>query len=129
MSPVKETDGEIDDGGIQADEFVFKPELFLPDSLVLEATEKNQEEFLIEGPGAVFVRVGQGGAVRGGNAQVLQFALTTSEASDDFPERMGSAQMTEEHGDKLAPAGEPSGMAFSTSLFDGLLEFRSWKEL
>ena len=129
MSPVKETDGEIDEGGIQADEFVFKPELFLPDSLVLEATEKNQEEFLIKGPGAVFVRVGQGGAVGGGNAQVFQFALTTSEASDDLPEGMGSAQMTEEHGDELAPAGEPSGMAFSTSLFDGLLEFRSWKEL
>lgn len=50
MSPVKETDGEIDDGGIQADEFVFKAELFLPDSLVLEAMEQNQEEFLIEGP-------------------------------------------------------------------------------
>jgi len=129
MSPVKETDGEIDDGGIQADEFVFKAELFLPDSLVLKAMEKNQKEFLIEGPGAVFVRVSEGGAVGGGNAQVFQFALTTSEASDDLPEGMGSAQMTEEHGDELAPAGEPSGMAFSASLFDRLMEFRSWKEL
>jgi hypothetical protein len=38
---------------------------------------------------------------------------------------MGSAQMTEEHGDELAPAGESSGMAFAVSLFDGLLEFLS----
>jgi hypothetical protein len=129
MSPVKETEGKIDDGGIQADQFVFKPELFVPDSLPLEAMEENQEEFLIEGPGAVFVRVGEGGAVRGGNAQVFQFALTTSETSDDFPEGMGSTQMTEEHGDELAPAGEPSGMAFRVGLLDGLLEFRPWKEL
>jgi hypothetical protein len=129
MSPVKETEGEIDDGRIQADEFVFKAELFLPDSLVLEAMEQNKEEFLIEGPGAVFVRVGEGGAIGGGNAQVLQFALTTSEASGDLAEGMGSAQMTEEHGDELAPAGEPSGMAFGASLFDRLMEFRSRKEL
>jgi hypothetical protein len=37
--------------------------------------------------------------------------------------------MTEEHGDELAPAAEPSGMAFCPSLFDDMLEFRSWKEL
>jgi len=61
----------------------------------------------IKGPGAVFIRVGQGGAVRGGNAQMFQFALTTSEASDDFPEGMGSAQMTEEHGDELAQQVNP----------------------
>jgi hypothetical protein len=129
MSPVKETEGEIDEGGIQADEFVFKAELFLSDSLVLEAMEQNQEEFLIEGPGAVFVRIGEGGAVGGGDAQVFQLALTTSETSDDFPEGMGSAQMTEEHGDELAPAGESSGMAFGASLFDSLVKFMSRKEL
>ena len=53
MSPVKEAEGEIDDRGIQADEFVFKAELFLSDSLVLEAMEQNQDEFLIEGLGAM----------------------------------------------------------------------------
>jgi hypothetical protein len=42
---------------------------------------------------------------------------------------MGPAQMTEEHGDELTPAGESSGMAFGASLFDGLLKFMSWKEL
>lgn len=77
----------------------------------------------------MFVRVGEGGAVGSGNAQVFQFALTTSEASDDLPEGMGSAQMTEEHGDELAPAGEPSGMAFGASLFDRLVKFMSRKEL
>ena len=68
VSPVKETDRQIDDRGIQADEYVFKAEPFLPDPLLLEAMEKNQEELLIEEPGAVFVRVGQGRAVRGGDA-------------------------------------------------------------
>jgi hypothetical protein len=60
---------------------------------------------------------------------VFQFAFTTLEAPGDFPEGMGSAQMTEEHGDELPPAGESSGMAFGPSLFDGLLKFMSWKEL
>jgi hypothetical protein len=60
---------------------------------------------------------------------MFQFAFTTSEASGDFPEGMGSTQMTEEHGDELAPAGESSGMAFGASLFDRLVKFRSRKEL
>ena len=66
--PVKETDREIDDRRIQADEFVFEPELFLANSLISETMEKSQEEFLIERPRAVFVRVGQGRAARGRNA-------------------------------------------------------------
>ncbi len=57
---------------------------------------------------------------------MFQFTFTTLEAPGDFSEGMGAAQMTEEHGDELTPAGESSGMAFGASLFDGLLKFMSW---
>jgi hypothetical protein len=58
MSPVKEADGQVDKGRIQADELILKPEYFLPDSLVLEALKEEEKEFLIELPGPVFVGVG-----------------------------------------------------------------------
>ena len=37
-SPVKKADRQIDDGRIQADELIFEPELFLSNSLALEAS-------------------------------------------------------------------------------------------
>ena len=129
MSPVKETDREIDNRGIQADEFVFKPEPFLAHSLVSETVKKSQEEFLIERPGAVFVGIGQGGAARGRNSQMLQFAFAAFQATGDFSERVGSSQVAEEHGHELAPTSKPAGVAFGMSLFDGPMEFISWKEL
>jgi hypothetical protein len=58
-----------------------------------------------------------------------QFPFTASKASDNFPEGMGSTQLAEEHGHKLAPAGKSSGMSFGFSLFDGLLELDSRKQL
>ena len=58
MSPVKEADGQVDKGRIQADELILKPEPFLPDSLVLEALQEKEKEVLIELPGPVFVGVG-----------------------------------------------------------------------
>ena len=39
MSPVKEADRQIDDGGIQADELILEPELFLSDSLLWKRLE------------------------------------------------------------------------------------------
>ena len=60
---------------------------------------------------------------------MLQFALTTAQATGDFPEGMGSTQLAEEHGHELGPAGEASGMAFGTGFLNGLMKFISGKEL
>ena len=60
---------------------------------------------------------------------MFQFALTGFEAVSDFAKGVGSSQLTEEHGDELAPAGESPGVAFGVGLFDELLEFMSGKEL
>ena len=58
MNPVKEADREVDKGWIQADELILKSELFLPDSLALEALQEEEEQVLIELPGPVSVAVG-----------------------------------------------------------------------
>ncbi len=60
---------------------------------------------------------------------MFQFALAGSEAVGDFPKGVGFSQLIEKHGDELAPAGKPSGVAFGVSLFDEFLEIISWKEL
>jgi hypothetical protein len=60
---------------------------------------------------------------------MFQFALTTAQTAGDFPEGMGSAQLAEEHGHELAPAGEASGMALGTGFLNGLMKFISRKEL
>jgi len=60
---------------------------------------------------------------------VFQFALAGSEAVGDFAQEVGFAQLAEEHGDELAPAGKSPGVAFGLGPFNGLLEFRFGKEL
>ena len=64
-----------------------------------------------------------------GDAQVFEFSFATSETSGNFPERMGAAQLTKQHGDKLAPAGKSFGVTFGMGLFHHVLELDSRKEL
>ena len=54
------------------------------------------------------VGIGQGGVAGSGDAEVFQFALTTTQATGNLPEGMGSAQLAEEHAHKLTPGGEAS---------------------
>jgi len=63
------------------------------------------------------------------DGQMFQFAFTASQPSSNLPKQMGSAQLTEEHGRKLAPTSEPSGMTFGFCLFHSLLELNSRKQL
>ena len=58
MSPIKQANRQINNGGIQADQFILEAELFLADSLVLKALEEQEKEFLIKLAGSVFVGIG-----------------------------------------------------------------------
>jgi hypothetical protein len=60
---------------------------------------------------------------------MFQFTLAASKTPGDFPQRVGSSRVAEEHGHELAPAGKAAGMAFGFGLFDNFLEFIAWKEL
>jgi hypothetical protein len=98
-------------------------------NLALTSAQQLQKEPLVELPGAMFIGIGQGGATGSGNPKMLQFTLTASQTTYDFPERMGLTQLAEEHGDKLAPAGESSGVTFGLGFFHSVLKLDSRKQL
>ena len=77
----------------------------------------------------MFVRIGQRGAARGRDAQVLELALAAAQALADLPERVGAPQLAEEHGDELPPAREPARMALGVRPFDQRLELGPREEL
>jgi hypothetical protein len=60
---------------------------------------------------------------------MFQFAFTASQTTGNLSERMGSAQLAEDHSYKLPPASEPPGMTLSFGFFDRLLKLGSGKEL
>ena len=91
--------------------------------------KESKEHLLIKFPGTMFVGISQGGMAGSGDAQVFQFSFATSETSGDFPEGMGAAQLTKQHGDKLTPAGKSFGMTFGMGFFHHVLELDSWKKL
>jgi hypothetical protein len=127
--PVKNAQAQINRGGIQTDQFVLKPKLLSFSDLHSAAFEKLEKNLLIQFPGPMSIGIGQRGAIGGSDSQMPQFPFTASKASDNLPEGMGSAQLAEEHGHKLTPAGKSSGMSFGLSLFHGLLELDSRKQL
>jgi hypothetical protein len=76
--PVKDTQTQIDRGGVQTDQFVFEPEFLSPSNLPPTAFEQLEEDSLIQFPGTVFIGISQGGAIGGRETQMFQFALTAS---------------------------------------------------
>jgi hypothetical protein len=129
MGPVEDAQAQVNGGRVEANEFVFEPEFLLSRKLTSTSVEQLHKQMLIQLPGPVLIRVGQGGTAGSGNPQVFQFPLTTSEASRNLPEGMSSTQLTEKHGHKLPPAGESPSMALGFRCSDGLLELDSRKQL
>ncbi len=75
------------------------------------------------------IRIGQGGMARSRKAQMFQLPLAASKTSRNFTERIGVAQLAEEHGDKLTPATKSFGMTFGLGFFHHVLELDVRKEL
>ena len=66
----------------------------------------------------MLVSVGQGGSAgRLGDAEMDQTTQAARQAVTDIAPGIGAAQLAEEHGDKLGPAGEALGGALSVMLF------------
>jgi hypothetical protein len=129
FGPVKEADTEINDGGIQTDQFILKPEFLSDLDLTLAPFEELHKDSLVELPGSVLIGISQSRTTGSTDAQMFQFAFTASQPSGNLSKRMGSAQLTEEHGYKLPPTSKSSGMAFSFCFHNGLLELDSRKQL
>jgi len=133
LSPVEQREGQVDDAGIKAHEFVL--ELELPSGVAAGHTELTfcqqlLKDGLVERPGTVGISVCERGAFRGNaNAEVLKLAFATGQSSADLAETMRATELAEKHGDKLAPAGKSFGSVVGTMLFHGLFEFQSGKQL
>ena len=113
LGPIKHLQTQINGGRIHADQFVFEPELFLPDFDLNPASVKEfKKDMLIQFPGTMLVGIGQGGMARSRNAQMLQLPLAASKASGNLTEGMSAAQLAKEHGDKLTPTSKSFGMTF-----------------
>jgi len=85
--------------------------------LFAEARQRGPEQFFEQGGGAVLVGVGQGGSTRRfGHAKMDQTAQATGEAVADVAQGIGAAELAEEHGDELGPAGEALSGAFGVML-------------
>jgi hypothetical protein len=133
LGPVEQRKGQVDDAGIQTHQLVLEPE-FLAASVAsparLALCQELLEYGLAERPGTVDIRVSQSGTFRGiRNSQVLEFAFTAGQAPADLAEAVGTAELAEEHGDKLAPAREAFGGVVGAMLPHGLFEFEAREEL
>src|ERR1035438_2495717 len=75
----------------------------------------------------MLVGVGQGGLVGSfGNAEMYQLAQTAGQPVADLAQRIGMAQLAEQHGHELGPAIETLGRPLGSMLFDqaGTLQTR-----
>jgi len=74
----------------------------------------------------MFIGVGQGGARRSrGQPQMTKFPFAGGQSSTNLAQRLGVPQLTEEHGDELAPAGETSSMTLCVVLARGGFKFHT----
>jgi len=107
-SPVEEGDTEFDEGGVETEELVLEAELLLARGDGPDPLQKLIEDCFIEPEGSFLVGIGEGGAAGGlGDAEMRKLPQAAGPASADLPLGVSLSQLTEEHGDKLAPRGEP----------------------
>ena len=87
--------------------------------LFAEPRQRGQEQILEQGCRAVFVGIGQGGAARRlGDAQMHQPPQAAAQAVADLAQRIGAAELAEQHGDELRPAAKALGGTLGGVLLD-----------
>ena len=104
LCPVIHGEAQIDDGRIDADQFVLETELFLAHRFGGDRLEQAVEDLLEQFPRTMTVGAGQRRARRRLDTQVGEFALTTLQPALDLPQGVGATQLAEQHADELAPA-------------------------
>jgi hypothetical protein len=78
----------------------------------------------------VLVGIGQGGAARRfGDPDMHQPPQTAAQAVANLAQRISASELTEQHGDKLRPAGEALGVTLSGVLLDECSELGTGKVL
>jgi hypothetical protein len=123
---IKHRGAEIDHRGIQAQQRVLETELpllsgfWLAGHQDLALRQQLLEHRALQLPRPMLIGVGQGGARRSrGQPQMTKFPFAGSQTPTNFAQRLGVPQLTEEHGDELAPASETSSMTLRVVLAHG----------
>jgi hypothetical protein len=129
FGPIEHFQTQIDGGRVHTDQFVFKPERFLPNNPGTAPIEELKENLLIELPWTVLIGISQGGMARSRNAQMFQLPLAASKTSGNLTESMGAAQLTKQHGHKLTPTSKSFGMALCPGDRNYMLELHTRKQL
>ena len=122
FGPIKHFQTHIQGGRIHAEQFVLKPERFLPNDLDTAPFEELKENLLIQLPGTVFIGISQGGMARSRNTPMGQLPFAASKASSNFSQGMGAAQLAKQHGHKLAPTRESFGITYCLGDLDRMLK-------
>jgi hypothetical protein len=131
MRPVEQRQAKCDGGRIQGNQLVMKAEaMAAAGRLTGQSIPQHKQQVTEDLPGAVFVGIRQSGT-RGCpvQPQMAQFAFTGGQPTADFAQRVRPAHLTEQHGDELAPTGEPAGVPFGLGRDDRLLKLVPRKEL
>ena len=63
------------------------------------------------------------------DSQMGEFPFASGKALADLPQRVGAAQLAEQHGDKLAPTAKAAGMPLGSGLLNQQLKVGSREEL
>ena len=122
LCPVIHGKAQVDDGRIDADQFVLESKFLLAHRFGGDRLEQSVEDLLEQFPRTMAVGVGQRRARRRFDPQVGQFALATLQPAFDFPQRMCPAQLAEQHANELAPTRQPLTAVLRSRLFDHALE-------
>src|SRR5271167_4966397 len=120
-SPVKDRRTQIDHRSIHTDQLVLETKLVglaggtggqrlaLPQQLL--------EDIFVQLPRAMLVGVGQGGARRGlRQAQMPQLSFARRQPASNLAQRLGSAELAEQHSNELSPTAEPASVSFGLVL-------------
>ena len=129
LRPVEDLGTQLDHRGVHTDELVLETEPPAGGRGRRAAPQQCLEHPLIELPRAMLVGVGQCGPGRCRDPQMGQLALAAGQPAADFPQRVRSAELAEQHRHELAPAGEAPGMALAPVGLDQRLKFGAWEEL
>lgn len=129
LRPVIHGQAQIDDGRIDADQFVLEAELLLAHRLGGDGLEQAVEDLLEQFPRTMPVGVRQRRARRRFDAQVSQLALATLQPAFDFPQGVRPAKLAEQHADELAPARQALAAVFRSRFLDHALEVDTRNQL
>lgn len=110
--PIAHRQAQVDPDRVEDDQCVLKAELVGALRLGGDRLEQSLEDLLEQLPRTVAVCVGERGSDRGIDAQMGQLAFAAPQLASDLPQRMGAAQLREQHAHKLAPARQPRTAIF-----------------